>query len=281
MMMWQTNIIVSALAVLIVCTTNTNAQWTQELCDTVVRLTPGTGQTNGQGPVFFPRNILSGPSRIATEFVPDTDPREICSIGLGGSIVLGYRGAYIVDGPGADFIVVENAFRYSSKRVYSEPAMVEVSRDGIVWKAFPYDSATLIGCAGVTPLGDAFDLATIGVDTIRWIRITDVTSIVINNPKHVYYDPTLTGFDLDVVIGLHVVPAAFVSALTDIFPTSSVRIDAPHASTVRVYNSRGAVVYSYNIAAGVMTLDLAPLPAGGYFVVLDDGNSRRTLKVLR
>ena len=119
-MMWQTNIIVSALAMLIVCTTNTNAQWTQELCDTVVRLTPGTGQTNGQGPVFFPRNILSGPSRIATEFVPDTDPREICSIGLGGSIVLGYRGAFIVDGPGADFIVVDRIAQRRVGRIFHQ-----------------------------------------------------------------------------------------------------------------------------------------------------------------
>ena len=273
--------IVVSLAMFAVCVTNTNAQWQRELCDTLMRFMPGTGQTNGQGPVFFPKNILSGPSRIATEFVPDTDPREICSIGLGGSIVLGYRGAFIVDGPGADIVVIENTFRYSAQRIYAEPAMVEVSRDGVMWKAFPFDSATLIGCAGVTPLGDSFDLSSVGVDSIRWIRITDVTSIVINNPKHVYYDPTLTGFDLDVVVGLHVTPAAFALALTDVFPTSSVRIDAPHASTIYVYDSRGAVVLTAVIAAGVRMLDLAPLPSGGYFVVLDDGSSRSTLKVLR
>ncbi|MCX6141401.1 MAG: hypothetical protein NTX15_11350 [Candidatus Kapabacteria bacterium] len=266
---------------LIVCATNTNAQWQSDVCDTVLRFTPGTGQTNGQGPVFFPANVLRGPSRIATEYVPDTDPREICSLGLGGSIVLGYRSAALVDGQGADFIVVENTFRYSDQRVYAEPAHVEVSADGVLWKAFPFDSATLVGCAGITPLGDSFDLALIGVDSVRWIRLTDVTSIIIKDPKHAYYDPTLSGFDLDVVIGLHTTPKAFASALTDLVLTSSVRIDAALPGTTSIYDVRGAVLYRSITQAGVWFLDMAFLPSGAYFVVLDDGVVPRTLKVLR
>lgn len=257
------------------------SQDSQLLCDTVMRFYPGTGQTNGQGLVFFPRNVLTGPSMIATEYVPDTDPREICSIGLGGSIVLGYRSAVVVDGPGADFIVVENTFRYSSQKVYAEPARVEVSSDGLLWKAFPFDSATLLGCAGVTPLGDSFDLSTIGIDSIRWIRLTDVTSIIINDPSHNYYDPTLSGFDLDVVLGLHTTPKAFVSALTDVFPTPSVRIDAAVSSTVSIYDVRGARVYHSLTEAGVWFLDLSFLPSGSFFVVMYDDSSRHTLKVLR
>lgn len=258
-----------------------SAQWTERSCDSVRYFTWGTGQTHGQGPVFFPQNVFAGPSRIATETVPDTDPREICSIGLGGTIVMGYRAGLVVDGPGADILVVENAFKYSATRTYAEPARVEVSKDGVEWTTFPFDSITLIGCAGVTPGGNEFDLATIGIDSIRWIRITDVTSIILANTKHPYYDPTLSGFDLDVVMGLHVVAAAFAPALTAIVLSTLVRVDAPRVSTLSVYNVHGSRISQMSNTIGVSYYDLALLPNGVYFVTLDDGQRLQTLKVLR
>jgi len=258
-----------------------SAQVTQLAADTVKTFVPGTGQTNGQGPVFFPLNVFSGPSRVATTTVPDTDPREICSIGLGGSIVLGYRAGLVVNGPGADLLVVENAFSYSTSRVYAEPARVEVSADGVTWIAFPFDSLTLVGCAGVTPGGDSFDLALIGVDSIRWIRLTDITSIIITNTKHPFYDPTLTGFDLDVVMGLHVVDAAFSPTLTDDVLSALVRVDAPRPSKLSVFDIRGLLISQVSNSIGVTYLDLATLPGGAYIITLEDGEHLKTLKVLR
>jgi hypothetical protein len=249
--------------------------------DTVLSLRQGTMQTNGQGPVFFPQNVFRGPSTIGTETVPDADPREICSIGLGGSIVIGFRQAIIVDGPGPDLRIVENAFRYANGRIYAEPARVEVSRDARTWFAFPFDSASLRGCAGVTPLGDEFDLATIGVDSVRWIRITDVTSIVRDDPRHAFFDPTLTGFDLDVVLGLHLVPAAFELDVADVVLSTMIRIASPIPSTMSVFTMHGARVRVIALPAGRHDVDLADLPPGAYLVIVDDGRERRTLKVLR
>jgi hypothetical protein len=52
-------------------------------------------------------------------------------------------------------------------------------------------------------------LATIGMDSIRYIKIKDTARIVATLPKdHKYYvnPPILTGFDLDAVVILHNVP---------------------------------------------------------------------------
>lgn len=282
----------SLIFVVLLMTSGMSAQYAPQRCDTVVRLTPGVGQSTGQGPIFFPTNVFTGPAPLASDTVPLTEPRDVCSIGLGGSIVLGFRSAVIVNGPGADFTIFENAFRFLG-RVYAEPAMVEVSTDGMMWKAFPFDSLTLKGCAGITPTtgydpfdpavsgGDTFDLATIGVDTVRWIRITDVTSIIRNDPSHPFFDPTLSGFDLDVVIGLHAVPAAFTQSLTDVVQTSIVRVDSPRPATLSVFDVQGTLLYQSSIPSGVIMFDLAPFTSGALFVVIDDGVQRSTLKVLR
>lgn len=282
----------SVIFVLLMAASVASAQYAPQRCDTIARFTPGVGQSTGQGPIFFPTNIFTGPAPLASDTVPLTEPRDVCSIGLGGVIVVGLRSAVIVDGPGADFTIFENAFRFLG-RIYAEPAKVEVSKDGMMWKEFPFDSLTLIGCAGITPTtgadpfdpavsgGDTFDLATVGVDTVRWIRITDVTSIIRNDPSHPYFDPTLSGFDLDVVIGLHAVPAAFSQALTDVVQSSIVRVDAPRPSTLSVFDVQGTMLYRASIPSGVIMFDLAPFTSGALFVVIDDGVQRSTLKVLR
>ena len=42
-------------------------------------------------------------------------------------------------------------------------------------------------------------MATIGIDSVRYIKIKDITEQILNNPDHSNYDPTLSGFDLDAV----------------------------------------------------------------------------------
>jgi len=267
--------------------------WAQpQRMDSVVSLQPGSGQRVGQGPVFFPMNVLTGPEPRASRTSPVAEPREVCSLGLDGSILLGLRRAVIVDLPGPDFTVFENSFMFGS-RTFAEPARVEVSRDGIAWYAFPFDSLTLRGCAGVSPTtgldafnpsvsgGDAFDLATIGVDSVRWIRITDVTRIILDNHSHPFYDPTLSGFDLDAVIAVHTVPMAFQQRIESLDATNDVTIDVVSSATLSIYDVRGAVIYQRVLSPGIHTVDLHVVPRGAVLVVVDDGRTRQTLKVKR
>jgi hypothetical protein len=170
--------------------------------DTVYQFIAGSGQNTGQQPDFFPANIFGLPATTASATTPATLPKDICSMGLGGEITVGFKNGVLLDRPGADFIIFENAFDYAFGRRYAEPAKVSVSSNGVDFILFPYDSLSLQGCAGVQPTiatqpfspdscgGDRFDLATIGMDSIRFIRITDISSIIINNPSHPFWDVT-------------------------------------------------------------------------------------------
>src|SRR5262249_57165201 len=77
--------------------------------------------------------------------------------GLGGSVVLEF-GEAIVDGPGPDFTVFENAFLTRGAVTgipYAEPATVSVSADGEHFVAFPCaldEDPYYPGCAGVYPV---------------------------------------------------------------------------------------------------------------------------------
>lgn len=165
----------------------------------------GPGQNVGQAE--FPLPIL-GPPRGGGCCQGSLD---VVSLGNGGSVTLAFGDNAIVDGPGADFIVFENAFFVGGDETqpFAELASVEVSDDGERWTGFectatapPYGS-----CAGWRPVyanaddgmidpldpeaagGDAFDLAEIGVGSARYVRITD--RVDLTGPAGV--------FDLDAV----------------------------------------------------------------------------------
>jgi hypothetical protein len=251
--------------------------------DTVLRLTPGTGQNNGQGPAFFPRNVLGYPTASLADTVPVTDPREVCSIGLDGEIIVGFRDRVVVDGPGDDLTIYENAFRYNDSLIYAEPAIVSVSRDGIAWTSFPWDSLTLEGCAGVTPaVGDGFDLATIGVDSIRWIKLTDVTRVILDNAEHPFYDPTLTGFDLDAVVSDHTVRVANATQVTLIPRSTTIDISVASASAeLRITDVRGVTLHTEVLARGVYQRSLDKLVQTCLMVMLSSEGATTSVKVLQ
>lgn len=185
----------------------------QLFIDTVYSFTPGTLQYTGQEEKYFPMNIFGPPSIIATKYIQETTPEQILSIGLDGEIIIGLKDNLIIDKPGPDFIIFENAFiNQFNNKIYAEPAVISVSKDGINFIEFPYDILTLEGLAGVTPTigsedpfnhpkcgGDAFDLSTIDIDSVKYIKIKDITSQILNNTSHPNYDPTLSGFDLDAI----------------------------------------------------------------------------------
>lgn len=188
-----------------------------ETMDTVISYHWGEGQNTGQSKEYFPQNIFGKPDSTASETSPASSPEEICSLGLDGTITVAFKEYEIVDGPGADFTIFENAFiNPVTNKIFVEPAVVSVSYDGVNFFAFPFDSLTLKGCAGITPThgekdcfnpaesgGDSFDLAKIGLKRIRYIRIKDISKMLLENPHHPFYDPIITGFDLDAVCGLN------------------------------------------------------------------------------
>jgi len=169
----------------------------------VVAVQFGTGQSFGQDSADFPANVLGPVAPTAGPTAPASSPDEVVSLGRGGWIVLGFAGP-IVDGPGPDFTVFENAFLFGSGSVFDEWLTVEVSAGGQNWVPFPYDSVTGAGMAGRTPTaaapvdygnpaesgGDAFDLAAIGVDSARFVRLTDATR---------YQSPDRLAAELDAV----------------------------------------------------------------------------------
>lgn len=183
----------------------------------VISFTPGSGQSAGQSEEYFPENIFGSPSESASENVAETRPEEICSIGLDGEIILSFSGNIIQNGDGVDFVIFENAFRYGDDRIYAEPAIVSVSYDGIEWYQFPYDSLSLEGLAGTIPTysengltfpecgGNGFDLSNLNeeINEIKYIKIKDVTRIILSNQDHPFFDFTISGFDLDAVMGIN------------------------------------------------------------------------------
>jgi len=174
----------------------------------IVSFLPGTNAGYGQDRA--PKIVMGPPTGKGL----GAGSIDTLSLGIGGEIVLGFGDRIIVDGPGPDFVVFENAFWVNGVRgtVYAELGDVSVSEDGATWHEFACDSTRDArmewpGCAGWSPAleydalvldpldavqtgGDAFDLATIGVSEARFVRIRDRASDG---------EPPTAGFDLDAV----------------------------------------------------------------------------------
>ena len=170
-----------------------DASWDAGPCPRFVTSSPfhafGPGQDVGQA--AFPAPTLGPPKGAGTE----QGSLDVVSLGNGGVVSVEFGGTLIVDEPGPDFIVFENAFWAGgdSTQPFAELGTVEVSNDGKTWVGFPCDalSAPYGSCAGwhpvfanadensVDPLdpavagGDAFDLADVGLSQARFVRITD------------------------------------------------------------------------------------------------------------
>jgi hypothetical protein len=117
--------------------------------DAVVAVSVGTAGGGGSQ-----ANVL-GPPHGAGAFQGST---HTLSLGLGGSITVAFTDNVVVNGPGPDFTVFENAFLLSGVDTgppFAEPGTVSVSADGEHWVAFPcaLDAPPYFpGCAGVYPV---------------------------------------------------------------------------------------------------------------------------------
>jgi hypothetical protein len=123
--------------------------------DAVVTHVVGTG--GGGGALA---NVL-GPPRGGGAF---QGSQHTFSLGLGGSIVVEFRDNAVVDRPGPDLTVFENAFLVRGQTtgpLFAEPGMVSVSADGVTFHPFGCETTAVPafpGCAGVYPVfADAED----------------------------------------------------------------------------------------------------------------------------
>lgn len=167
----------------------------------VVAFEPGPGAGFGQDGM---PGIVLGPPAGGSASKGSTN---VVSLGQGGSIVL-RLGRPLVDGEGPDLIVFENPFETPTGLLFAEPGVVAVGSDGEAFTAFPCAPAQPApnGCAGYGPVfagdndvsatdpasagGDAFDLADLGIDEARYVKIVDAGDSAA---------PPTAGFDLDAV----------------------------------------------------------------------------------
>ena len=178
----------------------------------VISFTPG--KCAGYGADAMP-NIVLGPPIGYGVLQGSTD---VVSLGENGSIVLSVEPNEIVDGPGPDFTIFENAFWVGGNpnKPYADPAEVSISEDGFTWYTYPCTaSAPPFGaCAGwhpvystptgdISPLdtaksgGDQYDLAGTGIAKARFIRIVD------KSPAPCTDEFDTHGFDLDAIAVIH------------------------------------------------------------------------------
>lgn len=262
----------------------------QNLCngiDTVYSFTAGKGQNAGQSDEYYPENIFGFPSGKASYQIPEQNPEELLSLGFEGEIIVGFRDYKIVDHEGPDFIIFENAFENPvTGNLFVEPAKIAVSNDGINFREFQYDPETLVGCAGISPTigngnpcdpssigGDAFDLADIKIDSVTHIKITDISYMLKENPSHQYYDPIITGFDLDAVVGLHLIDRTLEvkeeKNAVIIYETGAnryfIRLKSFPSARYFVFNLIGTII-SKGAFREHFALDISGQPAGIYFL---------------
>jgi hypothetical protein len=147
---------------------------------------------------------------------------DVVSLGYKGEIVVGFDPNAIIDQPGPDFIVFENAFYAGGDpaKPAADLGEVSVSDDGTTWSTFPCApaaSAPFGACAGWHPVysapgsgispvdpatagGDVYDLADVGLTHARYIRIRDMGSVACPEAGA---KPTNVGFDLDAIAIVH------------------------------------------------------------------------------
>jgi len=180
------------------------------------------GESAGFGAASLPFIIL-GPPRGGGPLYQSLD---VASLGNGGTITVVFRDNVVVDEPGADLVIYENAFHVGSETgpIFAELGIVELSADGKTWVTYPYDAESGEGLAGRTPVaaaeldinplseaggGDRFDIAEAGLSYVRFVRITDGGDDL-PDPGNMVPPADKGGFDLDAMGAIHSSPTAVV-----------------------------------------------------------------------
>lgn len=198
----------------------------------VVNFTQGSGSG-----VFVPANALGGPRGAGLS----SGSVDVCTLGVGGSLTLGFD-VVIVNGPGADFSVFENAFVFSGA-TFSEVAYVEVSSNGTDFARFP---ARYVG----PPTGVPGFTAPWGTYSGLTGHVPVLANVVTNTIDP--FDPVVAGgeaFDL----GALVADPLVVGGQVDLANVQYVRIvDVPHATGLDAF---GNVIFDNSGATGTADID--------------------------
>ena len=204
-----------------------------EYADVIVDA-PGT--VSAPSAVNEPENAINGVHGDPASGSTDVFSRGVSTDPANNYIVLRFSERRIVDGPGADFVVFENAFETRGGN-FMDPVIVAASNDGVTWVDFPHDyvgadeqsyeadPAMWVGFAGVSPVsydsdapecpdplaqeqgGDRFDLAEAGLDAARYLRLTTAASVTNPDSGTVYPKALLSdGFDLDGIYAAETAP---------------------------------------------------------------------------
>lgn len=243
------------------------------------------GAGAGYGQSYYPDNILGPPDPEATPTSPAVGEDELLTLGEGGSVVVEFTNNTVVNGNGVDFTVFENVMQTGSG-YFRECAFVQVSQNGIEWQMFPWDPVTLQGLAGVWPTtgedptnpsvsgGDQFDLEDLGLDWIRFIRLTDCGSSVSDGGL----------FDLDAVAAVHWTTGVDVQQGTPILLQatspfiSSFTLETEERGSLNCYTADGRLADRWSISDEITVLNGGKLPSGVLFFTIN-GSSFTAVKL--
>jgi hypothetical protein len=265
--------------------------------DTVYSYKFGNNTQYGQSEKFFPKNIFSLPPNSASKDAPASSEEDICSLGLGGEIILGFKNKIILNQAGPDFTIFENAFiNPVNKKMFAEPAVISVSQDGIKYIDFPFDSSSLLGCAGINYTngnkdlfnslesgGDQFDIEKLGLSYIKYIKIKDITQFILDNPKHKYYDAILSGFDLDCIIAYNLADESTevemeFQNLTINESNELIYINNLSSEiSINIYNINGLNIFHDNIYSNYI-INKSDFSTGIYYLTIISKNSSKLYK---
>jgi len=238
------------------------------------------GDGAGYGQAYYPDNILGPPDPGATPSNPSFGENNLLTLGKDGWVVLEFTDNSITNEDGPDFTVFENVLE-TSQGYFQECAFVEVSQDGEYWLMFPWDSITLEGLAGVYPTtgqdptnpeisgGDQFDLETLDLDWVRFVRLTDCGDAVNDGGL----------FDLDAIASInwstgitegnsaHRQPFSINSPFSYSFT-----IDTECSGILSCYAIDGRLANEWVIQEGQTSLSAESLPTGVLFFVFDNSS---------
>ena len=163
----------------------------------------------GGGPHNVPANGL-GPADGVTVSLGDLDTAAINSGTAPGSITVHFQET-LLDGPGADFAVFENAGAFFNSHdvnfIFAELAFVEVSSNGLDYARFPAISLNIDEDTNTpdpnhdqlhAPYGRAFT----GVNTTNIMNLTGVHPVLIGTPfdlNELSNDPLVTQGTVDLM----------------------------------------------------------------------------------
>jgi hypothetical protein len=233
----------TARLVLLILVAISSVSHADPFLDAVVSWRVGTG--GGAHEADLP-GIVLGPPRGSGAFSGSMDT---FSLGLGGQVVVEFRDNVVVDQPGPDFTVFENAFLkrgLTTLPPFAEPSTVSVSADGVTWATFPCAAAEepyYPGCAGVYPVfANADDPAS---PSPLVPSDAPIASLVDQDIDH-FVPPAGSGGD------------SFDLAEVGLAAIRFVRIDAGES----VEGGQGLAGFDLDAIAGVHSIETAGLPDG-------------------